>query len=75
MEGAHKSVQLHNIGSMCMTALPTQISLPELWEDICLSLIMNLKKLVMYKCVVVHIGKNAAYENRNNEMVYNNNKV
>ena len=27
MEGAHKSVQLHNIGSMCVTALPTQISL------------------------------------------------
>ena len=27
MEGACKSVQLHNIGSMCMTALPTQISL------------------------------------------------
>ena len=27
MEGAHKSVQLHNIGSLCMTALPTQISL------------------------------------------------
>ena len=26
-EGAHKSVQLHNIGSMCVTALPTQISL------------------------------------------------
>ena len=29
MEGAHKSVQLHNIGSMCMTSLPSQISL--LW--------------------------------------------
>ena len=27
MEGACKSVQLHNIGSMCMTALLTQISL------------------------------------------------
>ena len=27
MEGARKSVQLHNIGSMCVTALPTQISL------------------------------------------------
>ena len=27
MEGACKSVQLHNIGSMCVTALPTQISL------------------------------------------------
>ena len=25
-EGARKSVQLHNIGSMCVTALPTQIS-------------------------------------------------
>ena len=27
MEGACKSVQLYNIGSMCMAALPTQISL------------------------------------------------
>ena len=27
MESAHKLVQLYNIGSMCMTALPTQISL------------------------------------------------
>ena len=27
MKGAHISVQWHNIGSMCMTALPTQISL------------------------------------------------
>ena len=27
MEGARKSVQLHNIGSICVTALPTQISL------------------------------------------------
>ena len=27
MEGAHKSVQLHNIGSICMTALPTEMPL------------------------------------------------
>ena len=27
MAGALKSVQLHNIGSMCVTVLPTQISL------------------------------------------------
>ena len=27
MEGARKSVQMHKIGSMCVTALPTQISL------------------------------------------------
>ena len=29
-EGARKSVWLHNIGSMCVTALPTQISLLKL---------------------------------------------
>ena len=30
-EGACKSVLLHNIGSVCVTALPTQISLTTRW--------------------------------------------
>ena len=37
MEGARRSVQLHNIGSMCMTALPTQISLVQFSSDIHMS--------------------------------------
>ena len=43
-EGACKSVQLHNIDSMCVTALPTQISLD--W-------------LIIYIFIFMHTGVDA----------------
>ena len=61
-EAACKSVQLPNIGSMCVTALPTQISLisHSLWYNICVELgssILNKQKFIGLRQAFVKSSK------------------
>ena len=48
MEGAHKSVQLHNIGSMCVTSLPSQISLNQ-FNSPTVNEIPHIQDIILHK--------------------------